>query len=44
MGKVDKSILLFAGDGISDLGAAGHIDLLFAKQGEGTKLNRHYEY
>jgi 2-hydroxy-3-keto-5-methylthiopentenyl-1-phosphate phosphatase len=41
MGEADKPILLFAGDGISDLGAAGHTDILFAKQGEGTK---HYEH
>ncbi|KAI4215483.1 MAG: hypothetical protein LQ351_001952 [Letrouitia transgressa] len=42
-GEADKPILLFAGDGISDIGAAGHTDLLFANQGEGTKLNRHHE-
>jgi 2-hydroxy-3-keto-5-methylthiopentenyl-1-phosphate phosphatase len=44
MDEADKPILLFAGDGISDLGAAGHTDLLFAKQGEGIKLNRHHEH
>lgn len=38
MDEADKPILLFAGDGISDLGAAGHTDLLFAKHGEGTEL------
>lgn len=36
MEKNEMPILLFAGDGISDLGAAGHSDLLFAKQGEGA--------
>jgi 2-hydroxy-3-keto-5-methylthiopentenyl-1-phosphate phosphatase len=41
MGEAEP-ILLFAGDGISDLGVARLTDLLFAKQGEGTKLNRHY--
>ncbi|TGJ86611.1 hypothetical protein E0Z10_g2173 [Xylaria hypoxylon] len=34
MEEADKPILLFAGDGVSDLGAAGHTDLLFAKQGQ----------
>ncbi|KAF1961743.1 phosphoserine phosphatase [Byssothecium circinans] len=34
MAEADKPILLFAGDGISDLSAAGYTDLLFAKQGE----------
>lgn len=29
MDEADKSILLFAGDGINDLGAAGHTNLLF---------------
>jgi 2-hydroxy-3-keto-5-methylthiopentenyl-1-phosphate phosphatase len=36
--EADKPILLFAGDGISDLGAAGQTDLLFAKHGKGTEL------
>jgi len=31
----ERPVLLFAGDGISDLSAAGQSDLLFAKQGEG---------
>lgn len=44
VGPADKPILLFAGDGISDLGVAGHVDILFAKQGEGTKLSRHHEH
>jgi 2-hydroxy-3-keto-5-methylthiopentenyl-1-phosphate phosphatase len=38
MEEEEKPILLFAGDGISALGAAGHSDLLFAKQGEGVCL------
>jgi 2-hydroxy-3-keto-5-methylthiopentenyl-1-phosphate phosphatase len=35
MEQADRPILLFAGDGVSDLGAAGQTDLLFAKQGQG---------
>ena len=30
-----RPVLLFAGDGVSDLSAAGQTDLLFAKRGEG---------
>lgn len=36
MDDAEKPIFLFAGDGISDLGAAGNTDLLFAKHGKGT--------
>lgn len=44
MGEAERPILLYAGDGISDIGAAGHTDLLFAKQGEGTKLKYHHNH
>ncbi|KUJ23516.1 phosphoserine phosphatase [Mollisia scopiformis] len=36
--KHEKSILLYAGDGVSDLSAAKETDLLFAKQGEDKYL------
>jgi hypothetical protein len=34
-----RPISLFAGDGVSDLSAAGKTDLLFAKRGEGMSVN-----
>lgn len=44
MDEEDKPILLFAGDGISDLAAAGQTDLLFAKQGEGESSYRDLDH
>jgi 2,3-diketo-5-methylthio-1-phosphopentane phosphatase len=35
MPKDERPILLYAGDGVSDMSAAKETDLLFAKQGEG---------
>ena len=34
----ERPILLYAGDGVSDLSAAKETDLLFAKAGRGKKL------
>lgn len=34
----ERPILLYAGDGVSDLSAAAETDLLFAKQGKGIHL------
>lgn len=31
----ERPVLLYAGDGVSDLSAAAETDLLFAKQGKG---------
>ncbi|KAK1750191.1 phosphoserine phosphatase [Echria macrotheca] len=42
MAPGEKPILLFAGDGVSDIGAAKQADLLFAKQGQDlAKYCRH---
>jgi 2-hydroxy-3-keto-5-methylthiopentenyl-1-phosphate phosphatase len=34
----ERPVLLYAGDGVSDLSAAAETDLLFAKQGKGIDL------
>lgn len=39
MAENQRPILLYAGDGVSDLSAAKETDLLFAKQGEGAYLS-----
>lgn len=36
----ERPILLYAGDGVSDLSAAAETNLLFAKEGKGKSPNR----
>lgn len=43
MGEVDRPIIAYAGDGVGDISAAGHTDLLFAKQGEGTYFKHYHD-
>lgn len=37
----ERPIMLYAGDGVSDLSAAAETDLLFAKEGKGNNIHPH---